>query len=237
MRRHARGLGAIAAFVALAACASSTENATGTPTERASEQATSAPEGSTMQRPDNPCLEKLVVTRGTSLDIVPLPDGDMLDFPKVVYAKKIDLRHTAEPRLAPLRLVDRPVFFAPEGKDTKGRPAPTVVDAGLFSDLACVDATRVRAGQTVPVGSATGDAMGAGPQRIASTLIQSGVVRPFVHVEATLCLVQQGGDATTADWTGRYEGTHTYFTNEKNVDPVAFVVRITPRGAISVEGR
>lgn len=227
----------LALVVSLTACASSTENATGTPSAKTSEQATSAPEGSTMQRPDKPCLEKLVATHATSLDTVPLPDGDMLDFPKTVYAKKIDLRHTPEPRLTPLRLVDRPVFFAPEGKDAKGRPAPTVVDEGLFSDLACVDATRVRAGQIYPVGKATRDAMGAGPQRIASTLIQSGVVRPFVHMEATLCLVQQETDATSRDWTGRYEGTHTYFTNEKNVDPIAFLVRITAEGAISVEGR
>lgn len=232
---------ALGACVALAsACASTTD-------DRQDVAHMKATETSEVRRPPKPCIEKLEVTSDTSLDTVPMAGSDLSDFPRSVSAVHLDYRHSPEPRLAAIELSLRPVFFAVSGVDGKGRPWPTVTDAVLFSNLQCVDATRVRSGQTYPVGHATEAALRSGPQRIASALVRSGVIRPFVHMSASLCLVDQrehpdqpqpaaASAAPGSIWTGRYEGTHTFFTNQKNVSPVAFLVHIARSGNITVGG-
>jgi len=54
-----------------------------------------------------------------------------------------------------------------------------------------------------------------------------------VHIGSELCLLSE-----ETDEDGNYEahltGEHTYFTNEENVDPLDFVVRIGAEGLISV---
>jgi hypothetical protein len=177
---------------------------------------------------------KIEVDQSTSLDTVPIDDEGFSDFPKRVKAAQI-YGWEPDPRLEALSLGDGTlVFWAPPGVDGKGRRKPTVVNQDLFGDLACVDATRVRISQTYDVGQAMPYALQSGPWKIAEVLIRGGVIRPFVHIGASICLTDQF--ATPAEWIGTYQGTHTFFTNEKNVSAVAFKVHVETAGRIFVEG-
>lgn len=202
--------------------------------------ATSRPTGTTAMtspttRPSAPCLAKLEITQGSSLDTVPVGDGSSSDFPRVVRSEVLGAESFPDPAVAALVFDGSPIFFKPEkGVDAKGRPAITIVDATLFGELACVDATRLRPGAEEKIGAAKARAMKAGPRAVADALIRAGVIRPFVHMSASLCLVEERSDAGA--WRGTYRGTHTFFTNAKNVEPVAFEVLIDAAGAISVRG-
>lgn len=184
--------------------------------------------------PPPTCLAKLEVTQGGSLGTVPIDDRST-DFPRVVKSELLGAESFPDPAVAALTLDGSPIFFKPrKGVDERGRPAITIVDAVMFGELACVDATRLGA-RVVAIGTATPRAMKGGPRPVADALIRAGVIRPFIHISASLCLVEEQTDGGT--WRGTYRGTHTFFTNEKNVEPVAFEVSIDAARAISVRAR
>lgn len=227
--------------MALAACAadrttsSSSATTSGATPATGATSATGAPSViETDVKKPSICIDKIETSRGTSLDTVPIADGSMSDFPREVKSAALGAEAFADPLVAAVTLDGSPVFYKPKkGADANGRPAITVVDAALFGDLACVDVTRP-ASAPIKVGAATPRAMKDGPRKVAGALVRAGVLRSFVHIEASLCLVEERSDA--GGWRGVYRGTHTYFTNEKNVDPVAFEVTIDAGGTISARG-
>lgn len=112
-----------------------------------------------------------------------------------------------------------------------------VVDARVVGDLTAVDATRLRVGESAAVGRVQPDGRRVLPGReIARFLVLAGVIRVYAHVEAEVCLESEH---TGPD--GAYEvvvsGTHVYFTDDRNEDSFAFVLRVAPDGSISIEGR
>lgn len=111
-----------------------------------------------------------------------------------------------------------------------------VVDASVFSDLLVVDATNLRIGEQVTVGLLLPAARGKiGGRELTRFLLESRAIATWVHLGAELCL---RGEETTPEgvYHARYTGEHTFFTNEKNVRPLKFDVRIDPEGDIVVRG-
>jgi hypothetical protein len=110
-----------------------------------------------------------------------------------------------------------------------------VVDAAVLSDLVVADATRMRAGEQAAIGRLTPAALGKlAPRELVKFLIAARVVATYVHIGSELCLVEEQQD--DAGYRARFTGSHTYFTNEENVDPLAFEVRIDAAGVITALG-
>jgi hypothetical protein len=151
------------------------------------------------------------------------------DFPKRYEARPIEPETMVAMQTTKAFVIeDAPVFWLAAARDA------VVVDERWFSDLACVHATGLDAGQRVAIGHLKkADALK--PIRVAEMLIVADVILTWAHIGSELKLVRTASGDT--GWSGDFQGTHTYFTNEKNIDPVSFRVHIASDGALSVEGR
>lgn len=89
-----------------------------------------------------------------------------------------------------------------------------------------VDATKLSTGEAKPVGEPVDDVRGVA---MVEALLRSNTILSWIHIGSELCLSE-------ADGVVAVEGTHTYFTNEENVVPIAFDVRLVD-GVITVTGR
>ena len=112
-----------------------------------------------------------------------------------------------------------------------------VVDETLASALTHVDATRLSAGERVRVGALTAAGReGLGGRGWVELMLRAHVVGTWIHIGSQVCLSAER--ETEADgYRVSVDGEHTYFTNEKNVDPVHFDVTIAPDGTVEVIGR
>ncbi len=111
--------------------------------------------------------------------------------------------------------------------------AGVVVNAAVLSDLVVGDATRMRAGESATIGQLTELGLGKMPGReLVTFLIRARAIATYVHIGSELCLVEEHDDG--GSYTARFTGEHTYFTNEQNVEPLAFVVTIDPAGVITL---
>jgi len=120
-----------------------------------------------------------------------------------------------------------------------GRSAATkrvVVSSAYFSDLERADATRIAAGTTKRIGRALPAAISKlGPERLVLFLIEAQIIETYWHIEAKLRLV--GEQKTAHAYTARFAGTHIYFTNERNEDPLDFAVSIDLKtGEMGISG-
>ncbi len=108
------------------------------------------------------------------------------------------------------------------------------IDSLLMESLTFVDVTGK--GECGEVGRLT--ALGRErlpPLALLSELFGLGLIETFWHAEADFCMVEQVEDGT--GWHARFEGRHTWFTNEQNWSDLDFVVHIDPRGSIVAEPR
>ena len=107
-----------------------------------------------------------------------------------------------------------------------------VVDERVFPHgLSFASTSRMKAGESVPLGSVVPEALQAvTPQQLVRFLILSEVIETRIHVEAELCMTAESGDHS--GYSATWEGTHTYYTNEQNVVPLAFTVSIDAQGNI-----
>ena len=99
------------------------------------------------------------------------------------------------------------------------------VNNQYFSDLRRGDATRLGMGQEHRLGEFRDLAYTRlTPRALVLFLIQSQIIETYWHLEAKLCLLREEDrpDAYQA-W---FHGVHTYFTNEQNDEPYAFIVTI-----------
>ena len=110
-----------------------------------------------------------------------------------------------------------------------------VVDAAVLSDLSVVDATSLRPGERHRVGTIEARARQAldGLQWV-EFLLRARAIGTFVHIGSQLCVTPL--QAPAGWFTARIEGTHTYFTNQENVEPIRFEVSIDDAGVITVTG-
>jgi hypothetical protein len=150
------------------------------------------------------------------------------DFYKSVTAEEVN-RDTYVPVAATesYRVDGHPIlWFTPD-------PKRLVVDRAVFSDLTVVDVTRMKAGQTLPVGVVTA---GARPKisgrDVVKFLMASRVVAVWIHAWADVCLSDE--QAAGGAYRLRVSGEHVYFTNQENHSPFDFEVTITAAGEIAV---
>jgi len=106
-------------------------------------------------------------------------------------------------------------------------PARTavVVNAAVLSELTVVEAMRMEPGTTQRVGRLTELGMGkiAG-RELTKFLLDARAIATYVHLGSTLCLVEER--ESNGGYEARFTGEHTYFTNEKQTEPLAFSVTI-----------
>lgn len=150
----------------------------------------------------------------------------MHDFAESYSAAAIDARYTPMKTTGAFTVDGNPLFFLTPERDA------VVVDQRVFSDLRCVEPMRLKAKETASIGTVR---QPMPPRDLARLLITADVVRTYIHIGSQLALVEESTDET--GWTGAFEGTHTYFTNEENVDRVAFSLRVGADGLLSVVGR
>lgn len=115
-----------------------------------------------------------------------------------------------------------------------------VVDATVFPDgLQVVEVTTAAARKPTSLGTiAPGALEELGMASLAEFLMHARVVGTWIHIGAEMCPIPVPDDARIDDaQVVAYAGTHTYFTNEENVDEVAFILRVSKHGAIEVEAR
>ncbi len=72
------------------------------------------------------------------------------------------------------------------------------------------------------------------PRTLVAYLIEAQIIETFAHIESKLCLFEESRDGDV--YTARVRGTHIYFTNQRNEDPLAFAVRVNLKdGGILLE--
>lgn len=148
------------------------------------------------------------------------------DFFERYPAERIDpAKHTPMKAGSSHTLDGRPLLWLSADKSA------VVLDERAFpAGLRVVDATR-SFDETV-LGTVTPAARAApGDAAIVRFLIQSGVIRVYVHIEASL----RGESAPAKDgaFEATYVGQHVFYTNAENRAPLGFSVRIAKDGTIS----
>jgi len=111
-----------------------------------------------------------------------------------------------------------------------------VVSGTFFSQMNRPDATRMNPGETFVMGKVIDARLLEKAPELVEFLLESQLIETYQHLESTLKCVGQNNtkDLFTADFTG----SHVYFTNDRNEDPLAFRVLIDKKtGEISVTGK
>jgi hypothetical protein len=123
-----------------------------------------------------------------------------------------------------------PLIFRARGKKIVG------VNNKYFSDLHRADATRIGRDSVIGLGNARVPlSSNMPPEKLAAFLVESQLIVTYWHIGSELCLEKEA--MTAAEYTAYFTGSHTYFTNKKNVEPLRFAVRINlETGALSVTG-
>jgi hypothetical protein len=92
------------------------------------------------------------------------------------------------------------------------------------TDVTVADATR---------GEGTiGRLRKAGGREMARRLIEAEIIRTYWHLEAVVNL--EAETAGKDGWEGSYRGRHVYYTNDRNVRPFAFRVKMGAGGTVAV---
>lgn len=177
-------------------------------------------------------IETLKIDRsGSYFDKIQAKPGELRDWPKVFRAVTIEpQKHVVVEKTVKYRIQDRPLFwFTPDY-------SAVVVDQRYFSDLAAADATRVNAQEKVTLGKFLDLTFALPPREVVKFLLEAEIIRTYVHIEAEVRLVKEVDDGKS--YASSWEGTHTYYTNERNDEDYKFDVTIDRRtGEIVLEGR
>jgi len=103
------------------------------------------------------------------------------------------------------------------------------VDQALFGALTVARATQIKTGEVMKVGRIANPSAVPDSTTLIRQLVSSNIIMTFAHTGSKLCV--------RATPTGvLVNGTHTYYTNEENVDELSFSVDIDPTGLITVTG-
>lgn len=207
--------------VVLASCASAKEK----PAQEAS--AAKADEGTSVKAPRE-CLETLQAGRDSVLDEHRGKGVNVPDFAKQYRAASIDPdSFTAVELVKDYQIGKTPLlWFVADLSEV-------VVNAAVLSDLNVAEVMRLTAGTPTSIGTLT--ELGRGKiagREMLKFLIHARVIGTYVHIGSDLCIAHEG--ETSGGYLARVSGTHTYFTNKKNVDPVHFEFRMGDAGQLEI---
>jgi len=178
------------------------------------------------------CIAKYEINQRTSLlDALRAAGIQADDFQKMLEAVPIDpARHVPLKPFADFRVAGQPIIFGDREKKVG------VAAAGMFTDLAMFDVTRLQKADKKVIGRAFPPVIDAlGPRRLAELLMRADIIRPYIHTNADVCLRSEIGSALP--WQGEYDGVHHYYTNTDNHDPLGFAILIAEDGTITALGR
>lgn len=182
-------------------------------------------------KPPPSCLEQLTVDHGRSVLTEQRSLGPAAsDFQARFAAADID-RDTQIPvaATAAYQIGKTPLLWWNAAR------TEAVVNAAVLSELRVIDATNLAAGSTEAVGQLSELGVGHIAGRdLVKFLIAARIIATYVHIGAELCIVDEHDGP--AGYQARVTGQHTYFTNAKHVEPLAFTVTIDPAGVIAVRG-
>lgn len=189
------------------------------------------PEVAMKPPPPAACLEQLTVDHGRSVLTEQRSLGPAaFDFQQRFAAADID-RDTQIPvaATAAFQIGQTPLLWWNAAR------TEAVVNAAVLSELRVIDATNLAAGSTEAVGQLSELGVGHIAGRdLVKFLIAARVIATYVHIGAELCIVDEHDGP--AGYQATVTGQHTYFTNAKHVEPLAFTVTIDPAGVIAVRG-
>jgi hypothetical protein len=194
-------------------------------------QASETPAKGSMAPPEAKCLAKISIDHQTGSVLEELRShGQQDDFPRSYAAATIDRANQVPVEAVKSHQINgSPILWFDAGKTA------VVVDSAALSAVNLVDATRIQAGEIAAVGTVAPAALATIDARdLVTFLIRARVIATYAHIGSELCLAEEVKN--DAGYRARYTGEHTYYTNEKNVDPLAFEVRIDPAGAIAIFG-
>lgn len=196
------------------------------PTER-----TVANQGAAVPKPD--CLERISVDQGSSV----LAEQRRVGPPADDFATGYPAEYLDPEAQVPVEVTrayqigKTPLLWWSQDK------THAVVNAAVLTDLTVADVTALPAGQQVKVGQLSELGVGAiGGRELVKFLIAARAIATYVHIGAELCLVEDHDDGARG-YRARFTGEHTFFTNKKNVRPLAFAVAIDGDGVITVVGQ
>ncbi len=100
-----------------------------------------------------------------------------------------------------------------------------ILNSLYFSDLLKADCTRREPGGTQIIGYFKDIGFKRlSPRQLTLFLIESQIIQTYWHVEAELKLISE--DETGDHYSAQFKGQHVFFTNERNVSPLDFTVKI-----------
>lgn len=178
------------------------------------------------------CVATYEINQQTSLlDALRAAGIQADDFQKQLEAVPIDpSRHVSLKPFADFTAAGQPIIFGDPAKKAG------VAGATFFTDLQMFDVTRLQKGDKKLVGRALPPVIEAlGPRRLAELLMRADVIRPYIHMNADVCLRSEIG--STLPWQGEYDAVHHYYTNQGNHDPLGFAILIAEDGTITALGR
>jgi len=192
------------------------------------DKADDAPTQEVSEAPDGPLIVHR--TSHTSLldeqrQVGTAPLGDFQTTFRAVAVDRANMRPMET--TAGFQVSGAPVFWLSAAGDA------VVVDHTVFTELSVVDAIRLREGQRKELGQLL-QPEAIEPRRLAELLLTADAILTWGHIGSELTLV---GESNDDGWTGVFDGSHTYFTNEKNVVPIGFAMHVDTEGRISVTGR
>ena len=153
----------------------------------------------------------------------------VFDFHERFAAAEIGDDFTPVEVVSRFRIDDSPLLWYTADK------SQIVVDARRFTQLEAVDGTR---GRQAAIGRlllapAAAAAAGLDGRTLLEFLIRAAVIQTFMHMSATVRIVHESTDGDGC-YRALLGGSHIYFTNERNEDPLSFEFRLASDGAMSI---
>ncbi len=99
-----------------------------------------------------------------------------------------------------------------------------LADQDWLTEIHVTDATRLPPGESVTVARLGPQGRRTPPRALARLLMETGIVRCYWHLEATVCLRSE--TMASNAWQGAYDGEHVYYTNRRNTGAFRFSLRV-----------
>lgn len=198
--------------------------------DTADEPATKRGDDGMAADPEPTCLARWAIDHEDSVLREHRTHAKVDDFHERYRAEAITEQHAPVEAVARFQIDHRPlVWLTPDKSDV-------VVDGERLSELTVVDAAlgldapRTLGALKLPLADAA--TAGLDGRGLLEALIRAGAIRTYMHIGASLCLVRESSDR--GGYQARVEGTHEYYTNEQNIDDVAFTFEVTADGTLTV---